>query len=144
MTIHTTRWSPDTCGCVVEYEWDDALPEEERVHTAGNIVNRCPAHSANHFSDNTDHYSTVLEENQRKNITIAEAMDLHPEELVTMDENGNKILKRHINVKHIFHGTGKNRTLQIAFKGANLDKAKKSQIHSRAEKRFGIGKVVVI
>lgn len=32
MAIQTTRWSPDTCNCVILYQWDDALPDDQRVH----------------------------------------------------------------------------------------------------------------
>ena len=38
MTVKTTRWSPDTCGCVLEYSWDDALPQEARVHVYADTV----------------------------------------------------------------------------------------------------------
>lgn len=30
---HITSHRPDTCGCELHYEWDDAVPAEERVHT---------------------------------------------------------------------------------------------------------------
>lgn len=32
MALRTTRWKPDTCGCVIVYEWDDALDENARTH----------------------------------------------------------------------------------------------------------------
>lgn len=40
-----TKWSPDVCDCVIEYEWDKTLPVDQRIHTHKNTVNRCPEHS---------------------------------------------------------------------------------------------------
>ncbi len=39
--IRTTRWSPATCACVIEYTWDDAVSEDKRTHTVSNVLNRC-------------------------------------------------------------------------------------------------------
>jgi hypothetical protein len=33
MATQRTRFHPDTCGCVVDYEWDDTLPPERIVLT---------------------------------------------------------------------------------------------------------------
>lgn len=45
MAKHLTRWRPDTCGCVIEYEWDSDDAEETRVHTPVKI-DACPDHPA--------------------------------------------------------------------------------------------------
>ena len=63
--LKITRWSPDTCGCILDYEWDDSLDENSRTHTIKNIIKPCAAHA--NLSDKTEHYGKVLEENQRKN-----------------------------------------------------------------------------
>jgi len=31
--LQTTTWSPNTCGCVIIYQWDDSIPEASRTHT---------------------------------------------------------------------------------------------------------------
>lgn len=31
--IKQTTWRPDTCECVIIYEWDTDVSEDERVHT---------------------------------------------------------------------------------------------------------------
>jgi hypothetical protein len=31
--IQTTTWRPDTCGCIISYQWDDAVPQATRTHT---------------------------------------------------------------------------------------------------------------
>lgn len=33
MTERVTRWRPDTCGCVLDYSWDDTLSDEDIVLT---------------------------------------------------------------------------------------------------------------
>lgn len=45
MSIQRTRWRPDTCSCVLVYAWDDASPEEGRVHTCVQ-VEPCGEHAA--------------------------------------------------------------------------------------------------
>lgn len=42
-----TRWSLDTCGCVVEYSWDSETKEELRGHT---IVSHNPCGKCEHPS----------------------------------------------------------------------------------------------
>jgi hypothetical protein len=54
--IKTTRWSPDTCGCTIDIEWDTNDPN---VHTH-KLVTPCAAHQASAASE-------VLVENQTKN-----------------------------------------------------------------------------
>jgi hypothetical protein len=66
MVQKVTRWSPDTCDCVIEYSWDDAVPQEQRVHTVSRIVQKCSTHAKLGLSD-AHHFAHVLAENQRKN-----------------------------------------------------------------------------
>lgn len=63
----TTIWKPDTCKCVIEYEWDDALNEDTRIHEVKNILERCEAHQ---LTLDEEVFITVEEENRRKNKTI--------------------------------------------------------------------------
>src|SRR3989304_5748981 len=73
MAIRTTRWRPDTCGCELEYEWDDSLPEAQRVHTCVRIVRNGPEHSGL-IGNVALLYSTIDEENKRKNKAVALAV----------------------------------------------------------------------
>lgn len=69
MALHKNSWRPDTCDCELEYEWDDSVPQEERVTTISSILKACPIHA--HHGDNIEgHYSDVLAENQSKNQAI--------------------------------------------------------------------------
>jgi len=71
-----TRWSPDSCGCVLEYEWDDAVPATARTHTFKTVVKKCSSHSA--LTDK-DIYNQVLSENTRKNKVFGIAQQFLPE-----------------------------------------------------------------
>jgi hypothetical protein len=44
MTINTTTWSPDTCGCTISYDWNTEQSENVRVHKNFRIVKVCDAH----------------------------------------------------------------------------------------------------
>lgn len=76
MAIQTTQFSPDTCSCVVEYEWDDAVPVELRTHRVSRIVSRDARHAALVVAD--AHYAQILGENQRKNRAIGHAVEAFP------------------------------------------------------------------
>jgi hypothetical protein len=54
-----TRWSPDTCGCVIEYD------DQVRV-TA--VVKKCTKHAGT--KDDATHLETVLAHNRRKNAAL--------------------------------------------------------------------------
>lgn len=61
--IQTTRWTPDTCDCVIEYQWDDAVDPSVRVHTVYNILSACSDHPGT--PDET--FQQALADNQAKN-----------------------------------------------------------------------------
>jgi hypothetical protein len=140
--LHTNVWKPDTCDCEIEFEFDDAVPAESRVHTSKRIIKACSVHNTVDIADKHDHFSTVLGENQRKNKLHGEIMEQFPE-LVDLDENGGKRLKEGINYKFTFEGEGKNRTLNVELEGADLKAADKKKIKDTSDGMFGNGKVVV-
>lgn len=78
----TTRWSPDTCGCVIEYEWDDSVKDTEREHTISRIVQPCKEHEGLGLKD-ADHFLQVTQENVSKNqafeIVKAKAAEVNPD-----------------------------------------------------------------
>jgi hypothetical protein len=76
--INTTRWSPDTCGCVLEYSWDTESPPATRIHTAHIVHQACPFHAA---ADKDAHLAAVTTENQHKN-------------------RANAVLTRHLGPRH--------------------------------------------
>ena len=74
--INTTRWSPDTCGCILEYTWDTEAPDGQRSHTFKTAVRVCQTHAALGHVAGLTHYSAVLDENQRKNLVLGIAQSL--------------------------------------------------------------------
>jgi hypothetical protein len=86
MTIQTTRWSPDTCKCVIEYEWDDKVPQREREHNVARIVRVCKAHEAldagieaKIMESTKNIFDNVLSENRLKNHTLRKVLEVQPE-----------------------------------------------------------------
>lgn len=89
--LRTTQWRPDTCGCVLEYEWDDATTEDARVHTPIVAV-PCPAHmthadaaakgvtnpAARARRKAEGAHAQVLKENQGKNRAIGKILERLP------------------------------------------------------------------
>lgn len=63
--IKVTRWHPDTCGCVIDYEWDTETTAETRVHTPVSIQ-ACEHHQVNTWDE-------VRAENKRKNDAVVAA-----------------------------------------------------------------------
>ena len=75
MTLHRTLWRPDTCGCELEYSWDDEIRGVENTMKLYKVHKRCPAHVEE------DPLMAVLEENQRKNRALSEILDFFPQQL---------------------------------------------------------------
>lgn len=158
MAINVTRWSPDTCGCVMEYAWDSESSNEDRIHTFSKMVNVCEAHkvivSANPTA--TGHgrtYNSALEQNQRKNLSLSHAME-HLPHLVEETDEGAKVLKKGVSYDFSYEGEGENRVLKIGFSGkyddgtgkkviANLANNHKNSLKALLDTKIGIGKVVV-
>ena len=122
--LRITRWSPDTCGCVLEYQWDDALDETTRTHSFNRAVQLCEHHRA---LAATKAYDAVQSENTRKNGAFAEAQKIRPG--LTADD--------------FTWSFGTDRSLKVGFLG-KLIPAEKADLRSRLDGRFGTGKVEVI
>lgn len=120
-----TTWSPDTCDCVLEYEWDDAQDENTRIHSFKRIIKACPEHAA---LAGKPLYDQVISENTRKNITFTEIQKAHPQ--VTSD-----------NYLWFFD---KKRELQISLVGVDLPEAAKQGLQTALDAKFGSRKVKVL
>ncbi len=118
MALQVTRWYPDTCDCIIDYQWDDTEPEAARTHTLKAVVKQCAAHSK--IPDDKQHFSTVLEENQRKNKAMAQA----------------SLLKADLDVQGIQWSFDQGRVLHIVF-GAHLSDIDKASIQGWCESTFG-------
>lgn len=121
--IQTTTWSPDTCECVIEYQWDDTISQEERVHTPSNIVKTCPVHSA--LPDKEKKYTEVLKENQTKNKAVGIILEGNPQ----------------IGTEDISFSYDPDRTLRLKVNG--LDTTKKKSVETEIKSKVGNDKIIV-
>lgn len=67
MATRTTRWRPDTCTCILEYQWNDATAPGQQTYTGSAVIYKCPSHSA--IPDNML-YTSLKFENAQKNLII--------------------------------------------------------------------------
>ena len=111
-----TLWHPDTCGCEIEISDAQGTPEWGQ---AVRHVKICSEHQALGH----DH-KTVMAENQRKNIALADAAAAHPD----------------VVFKWSFD---KKRTLILEPASGALDAKAKNSLQSQLEAKHGAGKVVV-
>jgi len=123
--MKVTRWSPDTCDCIFEYEWDDT--QATITHSFKKAIHLCNHHKAL-VADKA--YDVVLSENTRKNIVFGEAQRVKPD--ITIDD-----------FTWSFEGAGKNRKLKVGFFG-KLMAGEKSNLQAQCNSKFGAGKVEII
>lgn len=113
--LKITTWRPDTCDCVIEYTWDDEVPQNEIVQTIHKITEACQHHQG--IVVQADHFDQVLKENQGKNIALSVALDNFPqlaEDKILADGSVNKVLAAGVNYDYSFD---KNRNLIVSFTG---------------------------
>lgn len=65
--IQVTTWKPDTCGCIVQYEWDDLTSEDVRIHSLRAMDNICNEHMG--LSDQ-EVFDALFHENTCRNIAL--------------------------------------------------------------------------
>jgi hypothetical protein len=140
MVINTTRWSPDTCSCIIEYSWDTSVPESSRVHTISNIIQKCAAHSGT--VDDNSHWNILMDENPRKNNALQSAIDRFPVVLSSTGAVGGS-LKAGITFNFSLSGVAPNRVVTISFTGITLTTTQRNNIQAALDTRFGAGKVVI-
>lgn len=142
MVINITRWSPDTCGCIIEYSWDSTQPESTRTHTLDNFINVCSFHQG--LADDPTRWNTVLEENPRKNLTYQGILDNSPTANLYDIVNGTRQLKAGITFNFSWSGTAPNRVLTISYTGITLTTQQKNSIQTWLNSNFGVGKVIIV
>jgi len=141
MVIKTTRYSPDTCECIIEYVWDDSLTETNRTHTLSNYINRCAAHSI--LPTDQDRWNVVFDENPKKSRSLESVLANAPTSMYdTID--GVRRLKSGIKFDFFWTGDAPNRVLNISFSGINLTTNQRNTIKNVLDNRFGVGKVILV
>lgn len=136
MTIRTTTWHPDTCDCIVEFEWDDAVAADQRVHTGKRNVRVCARHASVAGADQIGHFARLMDENPRKN-KLLERLRSQFSELTETDGSGQVVLKRGVvswsfDDSHVLHISVPSLTTQ-----------KKTLAQAWCDANLGVGKVVV-
>lgn len=76
MAIKVIQWSPDTCECVLEYEYDTEDTKTNKTFTGRNVISACPRHSGAASPNAT--FGQVLADNNVKNNTLRAIMDNFP------------------------------------------------------------------
>lgn len=128
MAIQETRWRPDTCTCLLVYEWDSLVTLTNRVHTFKRADVICPEHQS--LLTELDAYTAALENNQRKNKTVN-----YVNTQLAIDPSS---------IIFSFSGMGNDRILNIEFTSAVvLTNLQKLGVQQWADTNFGVGKVIV-
>lgn len=142
MTIRTTQWKPDTCGCVISYNWDDTLPLDQITFTLQSIT-KCPNHT--NLADNNTAFSAVDAENKRKNQSFDEILQNAPNtNWYDIDSaTGARVLKKNITLRWTWSGTSPNRVLTLFFDGITLTTTQRTTLQNRLNTRFGTGNIVL-
>lgn len=113
------RWWPDTCGCVL----DEAVAAD-RSKTLDRVVSKCPAHADVPDAELYDLiYASADSEHKRKN-QLEGFLAHHPDfgEDVANPRDGTlaRRLRSDLALDWTFTGTGKERVLSAAVRGARL------------------------
>lgn len=135
MSIKTTTWSPDTCECKIEYQWDDTMPESNRVHTGSVIVNKCQRHDGNNPNN---HYAQVLADNRLKNNSLKVLAENYSE--LTEEKFGEIV----IDLNKVLWFLNLSRVLELTISESSFDSAKKAQALALIEAEVGESERVVI
>lgn len=145
MKMNVTRWSPDTCKCVFEYEWDSDLSADSRVHTLKNVVNACSEHQILK-NNSANHYAGVLDENVRKNKVHGQLLTVSSLSEIFTNEDGSEslVFKKGIGFNFSWTGLNENRVLNISIFGINLTNQQKTSVQAWCNTNLGVGKVVIV
>lgn len=125
------KWSPDTCGCVINYSWDRDSSENGRVHTFEGSDRKCQDHG--NFMEQ-DLYNVVVEENQRKNIVLQHALDNIPrftQQKIDRKGQTTNIKRDDLEYSFFFDGVAPNRILNVMFAPDHLTGPEKALVESR-------------
>ena len=114
MTIQITRWSPDTCDCVIDYSWDSTTSEDDRIHAHHQSIKTCTSHAG---ITGSDHHNIIVRENQSKNYMHAHAVRLCALQ-VGLPSDTTELVEG-VEFEWSFIGSGNARELQVKLHGTN-------------------------
>lgn len=151
MNIQHQNWTPDTCECTLEEEYDK--DNINAVMTCSRVIKKCVAHQD--ILDSELYgvlYANPDGENKRKNqlhrillgYESVKGLGLEETKINPDGSNAGLGFKNGIEYSWSFEGTGKDRVLKAEIKGASLNAAQKNAIKALANTKFGIGKVEIL
>lgn len=145
MTIRGVTWSPSTCGCVIELEYDDTTPLDTRPYTIHNIA-VCSIHTG--LGDLLTIYNTIRDENSKVSLSLDEILKRVPtsllDQLYVLQNDGiTRVLKKGIRFQFTITGTAPNRVLNISFINYTLTTQQRTNAQTWLNNRFGVGKVIL-
>ena len=139
--IKTQNWRLDTCGCVLEQEYDTV--DYNATNKLKSIIKKCSDHSL--VPDNSI-YTVAIADLKRKNIVrkflVQNFTDLAGLK-ATSDGTQSLDFKDGIQFVWSFTGADQARILNVQIIGFNLKVAQKTQINTFCNATFGINKVVL-
>jgi hypothetical protein len=135
--IKTTRHSPDTCGCVILYDWDTEHPEDTRIHTNYRFEKQCAEHMAHQVHHVVAEHNLI---NDTKNHILSHSPMM---QIKKTDEYGEVTTSLHRDVQ-LIHNWTDDRKLRIQFAGKmKIPDEHKSYLQSILDQNVGKDKVVV-
>lgn len=129
VSITRNLWSPDTCACQIEYEFDADVDGLTRTHTYVRTVRTCAAHSG--LASLSTHLDTVLDRNRRKNLTYAQLLTV----LATVTPEQFAGLWSYDAAQNL---------LTVNGTAAGLTAAQRNNLQTKCNTQFGSGRVTVI
>ena len=146
--LKVTRWSPDTCGCVLEYEWDTALEGSDRIHSFKRVVKLCPEHERLGLQSQAA-YDQVMSENK---LDAAAILPMQVDDGVTGMLTGNNrawgLIKQELNLadedieKYVWF-FNESRQLQASVTQP-IAAEKRQEIQAKLDTLLGAGKAKVV
>ncbi len=124
--MKSTKYSPDTCECIVEYTWDDQVEEASRTHDFSKIQKACPDHAG---LTGATLYDTLLKENSTKNKLRQEIIDsiTRLTKKITVAD-GSEVDDLDVDFNWSFTGNDANRQLNLTM--TQLTDPEKTQLQS--------------
>jgi hypothetical protein len=142
MTTRYVTWSPDTCNCVLQYSWDDTLDLNTQNFPVTEVFNKCSNHSS--LATDDDIYSSIKDENTRKNRALQYILDNGPASLYDLADDGvTRVLKPSITFNFSVSGTPPNRVVTVSFSGVTITSNQKQIAQNFCDNHFGVGKIVI-
>lgn len=134
MALKTNIWKPDTCNCIVEYEFDDSLSIDQVTHTIKNSISKCSIHTDEPTLQ--DHWNALRNENPKKNRAWRLLLNNAPPEMIKTNDEGEIEFKRNIIITWMWSGTRPNRVLTINLKGYTLTQAQINFVNNKIDQEY--------